>query len=220
MGNQDTILVCFAVEDEAKPFRKANQNHPATRILITGIGRNNARRLTIEEINRDKPKAVLTCGFAGGLNPSLPRGTVLFETKNNTSLIERMKYSGAKPGTFHCTNRILITKSEKEAAHNATGTDAVEMESGAIRQVCEDASIPCATVRVISDDANENLPLDFNQILSPDKTINHIALAKALIKSPGRIPDLIRFHMKITKCARQLSIVLTNTLTPKIQSSP
>jgi nucleoside phosphorylase len=215
-----TILVCFAVEEEAKPFRKATQNFPTVQILITGIGRDNARRLTIETLNESDAKAVLTCGFAGGLNPALPRGTVLFAGDDNFPHIEYLKKAGAKPGSFHCTDRVLITKEEKEAAHEAVGADAVEMESGTIQQLCDEASVPCATVRVISDAADETLPLDFNQLLSTDNTISHAALAKALINSPGRIPDLIRFRSKITECAERLSAVLTDALIQNIQSSP
>jgi nucleoside phosphorylase len=209
-----TILVCFAVEEEAKPFRKATRDYPPIRILVTGIGRNNARRLTIEALSEGKPEAVLTCGFAGGLNHALPRGTVLFAGENNFPHTECLKKAGAKLGSFHCTDRVLITKAEKEAAHKATGADAVEMESCAIWQVCEEASIPCATVRVISDAANETLPLDFNQLFSTGDTINHAAIAKALINRPGRIPDLIRFQSKITECAKRLSAVLTDALIP------
>ncbi len=208
------------MEEEAKPFRKATRDYPPIRILVTGIGRNNARRLTIEALSEGKPEAVLTCGFAGGLNHALPRGTVLFAGENNFPHTECLKKAGAKLGSFHCTDRVLITKAEKEAAHKATGADAVEMESGTIQQLCDEASVPCATVRVISDAADETLPLDFNQLLSTDNTISHAALAKALINSPGRIPDLIRFRSKITECAERLSAVLTDALTQNIQSSP
>ena len=205
------------MEEEAKPFRKATQNYPSIRIQVTGIGRNNARRLTIEALNESKPEAVLTCGFAGGLNPALPRGTVLFSGRDNFPRAEYLKKAGAKPGSFHCADRVLITKAEKESVREATGADAVEMESNTIWQVCEEALIPCATVRVISDAANETLPLDFNQLLSPDNTISHTALAKALLFNPGRISDLMRFQGKITKCAERLSTVLTGAL---IQSPP
>ena len=208
------------MEEEAKPFRKAAQDYPPVRILITGIGRNNARRMTVEALDENTPEAVLTCGFAGGLNPALPRGTVLFTGEDNFPHTKRLKQAGAEPGSFHCADRVLITTTEKEATREATGADAVEMESGVIWQVCEEALIPCATVRVISDAADETLPLDFNQLLSPDNTISHAALAKALINNPGRIPGLMRFQCKITECAERLSAVLTDALIPEIQSSP
>ena len=204
------------MKEAAKPFRKAAQGYPTLRILITGIGRDNARRLTIEALNEGKPEAVLTCGFAGGLNPALPRGTVLFTGEDNFPHSKRLKEAGAEPGSFHSADRVLITTAEKEATREATGADAVEMESGAIWQVCEEALIPSATVRVISDAANETLPLDFNQLLSPDNTISHAALAKALLNNPSRIPGLIRFRGKITECAERLGTVLTHALLPTI----
>ena len=220
MSCPPAILVCFAVEEEARPFRKAAQNYPTIRILITGIGRDNARRAMIKALADGTPDTVLTCGFAGGLNPALPRGTVLFAGEDNFPHAKRLKEAGAEPGSFHSANRVLITTAEKKAAREAMGADAVEMESDTILQICEEASIPFATVRVISDAADETLPLDFNQLLSSNNTISHAALAKALINSPSRIPALIHFQGKITKCAERLSIVLTDALIPTVQSSP
>ena len=215
-----TILVCFAVEEEAKHFRKITQNYPHLRILITGIGRENARRATIEALADNTPQTVLSCGFAGGLNPDLPRGTVLFAGENDFPHAKRLKESGAEPGSFYNVDRVLITTAEKESVRKTTGADAVEMESDTIWQVCEKAAIPCATVRVISDAANETLPLDFNQLFSSENTISHAALAKTLINSPNRIPGLIRFQRRITKCAEKLSVVLTGALIRTVQSTP
>lgn len=44
---------------------------------------------------------------------------------------------------------------EKFKAH------AVEMEGGAIAQVCYMNSVPCAVLRAISDCANDDSPMDF-----------------------------------------------------------
>jgi hypothetical protein len=48
-------------------------------ILITGIGRQNAEKSVREFLATHSPELVLTCGFAGGLNPDLKPGDVVFE---------------------------------------------------------------------------------------------------------------------------------------------
>ncbi len=215
MSRPPAILVCFAVEEEAKPFRKLVRDHSNVRILVTGIGQANARQATEAAFKDDAPGSVLTCGFAGGLNPNWPRGTVLYSATKDFPHSDRLGEAGADAGTFHCEERVLITTAEKQNAREATGADAVEMESGTIWKICETIDVPCATVRVISDAADETLPLDFNRLLNSENKISHAALAKALLKCPGSIPGLIRFQRNITECADRLGTVLARALLPE-----
>ena len=98
-----STLICFALKEEATPFRKiaAGKAAPAQvdlSILLTGIGRRNAGKSVLEFLaggasvpaSRSQgqarlartlapPDLVLTCGFAGGLNPDLKLGDLVFE---------------------------------------------------------------------------------------------------------------------------------------------
>ena len=89
-----------------------------------------------------------------------------------------------------------------------TGADVVEMESAAIHAVCAEKNIPCVTVRVISDTANEDLPLDFNALAKPDKSLDFGKLAWAIAKSPGKIGALMKLQKKTSFAAQQLAGVL------------
>ena len=82
------------------------------------------------------------------------------------------------------------------------------MESAAIHSVCADKNIPCATVRVISDTAHEDLPLDFNALAKPDKNLDFGKLFLAIAKSPGKIPALMELQKKTKFAAQQLATVL------------
>src|ERR1017187_10050952 len=116
------LLVCFALKEEAAPFRKIAAGRPDVSILITGIGRQNAEKSVREFLATNSPKLVLTCGFAGGLNPGLKLVEVVFETSfpsssrresaqteignqlepTHVGCYEQLDAPGAKPAKIFC----------------------------------------------------------------------------------------------------------------------
>ncbi|MGO8839033.1 MAG: hypothetical protein ACLQAH_07300 [Limisphaerales bacterium] len=244
-------LVCFALKEEAAPFRKIAAGRSDVSLLLTGIGRQNAEKSVREFLNSSRsrgdeaqirnqsetphvvsyqPTLVLTCGFAGGLNPELKLGEVIFELTDrrgefhepqaekkigdsqSSPLREKLFTAGAKPARFFCADRIATAVAEKERLRVETGADAVEMESAAIHAVCRERGIPCATVRVISDTAGEDLPLDFNALAKPDMNLDYSKLAWAIAKSPGKIGALLKLQKKTRFAAKQLADVLAKLL--------
>jgi nucleoside phosphorylase len=242
-------LVCFALKEEAVPFRTRLRSRHHVSILLTGIGRANAERAIREFLGIPPasstartnatpagarvPQFVLTCGFAGGLNPDLKLGDVVFEipsrgsrrepaqinSKNKSEptdvgCYEKLMAAGARPGKFFCADRVATTVAEKKKLREQTGADAVEMESAAIHAVCAEHRIPCVTVRVISDTADEDLPLDFNALAKPDKNLDYTKLFLAIAKSPGKIGALIALQKKTRFAATQLAAVLDKLIFP------
>ena len=221
-------LVCFALKEEAAPFRKIAAGKSGISILLTGIGRKNAEKSARDFLSVNSPKLVLTCGFAGGLNPELKLGEVVFETSfpsssrresaqteignqlepTHVGCYEQLVAAGAKPAKFFCADRIATTVDEKRKLREETGADAVELESGAIHAICRERGIPCATVRVISDTANEDLPLDFNRLSKPDMNLDYGKLAWAVMKSPGKIGALLKLQKQTRFAAERLADTL------------
>ena len=214
------ILICFALKEEAAPFQKLVANKPDITILLTGIGRKNAGKTVGELLSPNAFQMVFTCGFAGGLNPDLKIGDVIFEMpveikdSQGLSLQERLVSAGAKPAKIFCADRIATTVAEKKRLREDTLVDAVEMESAAIHGVCAEHGIPCATIRVISDTANEDLPLDFNALAKPDKNLNMGKLFFTIAKSPGKIGALMQLQKKTKFAAEKLASVLTRITFP------
>lgn len=204
-------LVCFAVKEEAASFLQFAKENPPISILLTGIGRRNAERSLTKFLSSNTPKRVLTCGFAGGLNPNLAIGDVVFETIEEKIRSELLA-AGAKAAEFFCADRIATTVAEKKACREETGCEAVEMESEAIFKMCYERKIPCATIRVISDTANEDLPLDFNALMTSDQTISYSRLVMALLKSPDKVPRLMELQRNTRFAAEKLAQVLGNLL--------
>lgn len=225
-----STLVCFALKEEAAPFQKMVAGRDDVSILIVGIGRANAEKSICEFLSKNSPELVFTCGFAGGLNAGLKIGDVIFETPLTPSLspqngervsarageglTEKLLAAGAKPAKFFCADRIATTVAEKKLLREQTGADVVEMESAAIHAVCAERGIPCVTLRVISDTADEDLPLDFNALAKPDKSIDFGKLAWAIAKSPGKIPQLMALQKKTKFAAEKLADVLAKVISP------
>ncbi|HVU26972.1 MAG TPA: hypothetical protein VHG71_04460 [Verrucomicrobiae bacterium] len=222
-----STLICFALKEEAAPFQKiAGGLHRSHHILLTGIGRANAEKSLREFLSKNSPELVLTCGFAGGLNPELKLGDVFFETPlsplsgervakpGEGNLISKLISVGAKPAKFFCADRITTTVAEKQKLREQTGADVVEMESATIHAVCAEKKILCATVRVISDTAHEDLPLDFNTLAKPDKNLDFSKLVWAIAKSPGKISALIKLRKQTKFAAERLAVVLEKIVFP------
>ena len=125
-----------------------------------------------------------------------------------------MVAAGAKPAKIFCADRIATTVADKKKLRAETGADVVEMESAVIHAVCRERGIPCATVRVISDTASEDLPLDFNTLAKPDKSLDFGKLFLTIAKSPGKIGALIKLQKKTSFAAKRLADVLIEILYP------
>lgn len=204
------VLVCFAVPQEARPFQKLLGARSGVSVVITGMGARHADRSIRAALERFSPRQVFTCGFAGALDPKLQIGDVLFE---GATLADQMRAkllsAGAKPAKFFCADRVATTALEKSVLRARTGADAVEMESQVIAAACRDRGVACVTLRAISDTAHEDLPLDFNALMTPEDNLSFSRLAWAIVRAPQKIPALMRLGRNSAQAAEQLARVLS-----------
>ena len=211
------FLVCFAVKEEAKFFFPQQSRAGGIQAWVTGMGRKNAAESLREAVAAVEPERVLTCGFAGGLNPALALGTVVFDHDFDAGVAEALAELGALPAKFYCSKRVAITAAEKRALWESTGADAVEMESSVIRNLCREWKIPSATIRVISDTARDDLPIDFNALMTSDDRIHYGKLALAILASPRKVSQLIAFQRQTMTAARELGRVLNELFSARLR---
>src|SRR5207302_4432141 len=231
-----SLLLTFAAKEESRPFEKLIGARSNLRVLLTGSGQRKAERAMRGALAEQLPKLVLTSGFAGGLNPELATGTVVFSTDEEVPsrrgneadsplnvqdpppylggyepcLSAALLAADARPAKFYCSEKVVATAEEKRALWVSTGADAVEMESGVIRAICREHNIPSATVRVISDAANEDLPFDFNRLMDANQNLSYGKLALASLKSPGKISALLKLQKHTRLAAEKLAEVLVS----------
>lgn len=201
------ILVTFAVPEEAGPFRRLRL--PGVRTLVTGMGAVAARRAVAEEFRREAGYDwVLSCGFCGALDPALRRADVLVGEDSDPSIIGLSQPFGCRPVRIHCAESVLTTATMKADLRQRTGADAVEMESGVVRAICAGAGIRSGTVRVVSDRADEDLPLDFNEMMTKRGGVHFGKLVMEIARRPRMIPGLMRLQKHSKEAAHALTVVL------------
>jgi adenosylhomocysteine nucleosidase len=88
---------------------------------------------------------VISTGFCGALDPSLAIGDIVVET-----------------GEIWSEDRVAVRAEDKRRLRERTGARVVEMEFAAVQAKAQEWGIPCRAVRVVSDTAGEDLPLDLN----------------------------------------------------------
>jgi hypothetical protein len=210
MPSTPHTLVCFAVKEEGKFFNPP----PNVRVLYTGIGRHNAYEKIDAYLAKETPSGVLSCGFAGGLNPALELNAIVYDMDEGSPWEKALLASKGKLARFEFSERVSCTADEKYRLWQITGKDAVEMESDIIRQICLRKKIPSATIRSISDTAHQDLPLDFNRIMTPDSRIDFAKLTARLLLKPRLIAQLLRFQGQTISAAQSLGAFLETLLTP------
>jgi adenosylhomocysteine nucleosidase len=207
-----SFLICFAVKHEAHPFLSWAHSHPSCQVLLTGMGRENARAALDQALSQSPYRLVLSCGFAGGLHPQFERNRLIYAADESFPWIPALQAAGARPAHFLCADQIAARAADKLRLRHATGADAVEMESETIQTICRQHDIPCATFRVVLDTAQEDLPLDFNESMTPEHKIAYSRIAWSVLKAPHQWKPLLAFQQQCQAAAQSLARGLQTAL--------
>jgi adenosylhomocysteine nucleosidase len=216
-------LVLVALEPELRIVAKAmgaqvrnkavrgRLNGGAAAALAVGLG-GGARA----QVEAEKPRAVLSCGFSGALSPDLSAGDLVLSSsvrdESGKEIIPateslrkaaRTAFEGLRivEGQFVCTTRVAATPAEKRALGPGI---AVDMESWAAANAAREAGIPWIALRVILDPLDSELPAFTREAhqsyLGP-------ALRHALT-GPRAVADLLRLASQARKASASLEQAL------------
>jgi len=209
--NSCRFLICFAFEEEARIFRQRMPSASPWCIHLTGMGAASARQ-SMKILHSLRPEAVLTCGFAGALNPQLGLGDVVFQADAIMDLEAKFAAAGARAARFLQVDQVIWKSEDKLSLWRTAQADAVDMESQVIREICHAAGLPSATLRAISDTATDDLPLDFNYYLLPDGKPRWLRLGGAVLQNRSLIPRLIQLRRGFRLAASNLAQVRYSVL--------
>lgn len=114
-------------------------------LLANGPGPRLVRQALSSPAAREwKVAQVISAGFCGALDPALRLGDIVTEG-------------------IWSEDRVAVTAEDKRLLREKTGARAVEMEYAAVAAKAREWGLPCRAVKVVSDTAQEDLPLDLNR---------------------------------------------------------
>ena len=180
-------------------------------MIANGPGRELARAAlgddVMREVRREGVNAMISTGYCGALDPELRVGDIVVSDDTQLDTLER---AGAR-GRLLTRDRIAVTAAEKRALREETGAIAVDMEASAVKDRAEALGIPYACIRVVSDTAEENMPLDFNRYRRADGRFSRGRIALAAMARPFSVmPALLEFDRQCQRASLVLGDFLAD----------
>jgi hypothetical protein len=148
--------------------------------------------------------AVMSTGLCGALDPALRVGDIVISGEKVASSLPFVR------GAIWSADRVVVTRGEKQSLYAETGASVVEMESAAVAEHARRWDLPFRCVRVVSDTADHNLPLDFNAYRDADGRFSRGKIALAAVTRPFAIPALLRFDASCRAAADKLGEFLAH----------
>ena len=160
--------------------------------------------------------ALVSFGFAGGLDPALRPGTVIIPAavlsegtlyKADAALAER--FGGL---TGHCLmagTAVAADAATKRQLRAITQAHAIDLESGSVARVAVAHGLPFVVVRAISDPAEAGLPPAALLALDRRGRVNLPRVLGCLVRRPSQLPALMRLGWDAARARRALVRLMT-----------
>jgi adenosylhomocysteine nucleosidase len=186
-------------------------------VMLCGVGAEAAMHGTAALLAGHQPRWVISAGFAGGLQPHIKRGDLILATalQDATGRQLAIDFKGSLPppqglaiyqGKLLTSERILASVAEKQAAGQATGALAVEMETMSVASVCANAGQRFLSLRVISDAMDEELPRDVEKLVAAKTGVQRAGtILGGLFRRPSMVKDLWRLQEQALVSAENLA---------------
>jgi adenosylhomocysteine nucleosidase len=212
---------------------------------VAGAGGEAAGRATRLLIDGHRPRVIVSAGFAGGLDPALTRGTAVSprQSINRTggppiavaatgqgaaaAAAGNMTGSASSDDlTIVSVDNVVTTAAAKRDLAAATGAGLVDMETYAVATAAHAAGLPCVSIRVISDDASQDLPQEIAALVQPQSGMRRLGAALAGIgRRPRAALDMWQLWEHAVVDGRTLAVAIKTFLeglsdSPSVASRP
>jgi adenosylhomocysteine nucleosidase len=208
------VIVLFALEREAAPFRRQARELKSVRIHVSGIGRNRTR-LALEKIfseSNSRP-CIIAAGFCGALQPDLKVGDVVIASE----VIDQSGHSWPISGKIDhleqrklrllTVNHLIATAADKKRLGEVHKADVVDMETATVAELCTARGVPFMAVRAVSDAVDTELSPQLVRLLSGGHVSAWKAI-RALVGKPSLLGEFRRLAKDTRLAARKLGEML------------
>ena len=228
------VLVTFALEAEFAPWRKlrgferiakgkaqffrARIGDSEVNVVLTGVGGKNAWLEASKVIWGGGVAICISSGLAGALRPDYHLGDVLAAKEvqavggrrvvaADRQLLRLAEQHGARAvDSFYSAERVIGLASEKRELGKLA--DAVEMESGEVLYEAAAFGAKGIAIRGIGDRADEDLPLDFNRVMTSTGEVSIPRVLGQMVRHPLSTAALVRFGNQSRMAAEKLAAFL------------
>ncbi len=183
--------------------------------ILCGPGRKAARGAAELLIAGHRPRWLLSAGFGGALAPELNLydivvGNAVIDPEGTRLGIDIRLPADAsnrriRTSAIATVDAIVRTATEKAEIRRRTGADVVDMETSAVAGVCSERNIPFLAVRVISDEADKDLPPEIATILGRSGGYRIGATLGALWHRPSCVKDLWKLREHAIEASDRLA---------------
>jgi nucleoside phosphorylase len=187
----DGLTLACATAAELRAARRAGR-----RSALVGLGTANGIP--------DGP--LVSFGLAGALRDDLPVGTVLDATRvvaADGEVLwegEGLRVPGGRPATILAADRIVDSADDRRRAHEASGADAADLESGPLAGTGRMQGV----LRVVSDTPEHPLGALAGGV-RPDGRNDWLGVARGVVRSPRAALNAARAITKLGAAAKGLS---------------
>ncbi len=188
-------------------------------LIVSGPGREAARRGAELLLAGHRPRWVLSAGFAGALDPALRRNEVLFPSEVLDAQGLRISVGGSvraegegpaiRDARLVTVEQVVLTAAQKADLRAKTGADAVDMETVWVAKLCAERQIRFLSIRVVSDEAGVDMPPEILSIMGPTGGYRVGAALGAIWKRPSSLKELLRLRDHANEAARKLGEVVS-----------
>jgi adenosylhomocysteine nucleosidase len=199
-------------------------------LAVSGVGAAAAEAASLKLIEAGA-SALMSFGLAGGLDPALPAGSMVFPSevisRDGTGFLTSMDWrdrlnaavQGLGPvcaGKLLTSAQAIDTVAAKAAAFRHTGAVAVDMESMAVARVAAAHRVAFVAVRVIVDTAADALPRAVVAASSSGQ-VRIWRLLGSIALAPAELGALIRLAGRYRTATRCLAAVARAALPVRLQ---
>jgi adenosylhomocysteine nucleosidase len=212
------LLHATAAVGETRPV------NACIRAQAGGIGAAAAHRAA-ESLVADGATALVSWGFAAGLDPALTPGTLVISQQLEPPVPGATSASAAAAawagrlstrlrdvvplvnGTIACPDHVVRTASEKRALGASGGAVAADMESAAVAAVAAVAGIPWLALRVLVDTVEVIVPQAVAAAIDARGRFQMARFFRALIRRPMDLASLPSLASAYRRAMRTLATV-------------